>query len=478
LSESDAAESRAARPSVFLSYASEDRQAARLLRDALPGYGLEVWYDESELGGGDAWDQKIRRQIRDCDFFMPLVSAQTERRSEGYFRREWRLAVERTLDMADDHLYLLPIVIDDTDQASARVPEKFLSVQWLKVPGGQPTQALEAMCRRIARGTPTAAERSAKSRTGERTANAAATATAPVFPVEEPGQKVRFWVEVAGWFGRSAWLQFQRLPRWVRIVAYVWLCFILVSRCDSSSHRRPDVPVPARVTSNPVAPGSAVPEPATPDADTADDSPDDTEAAALKGAKLAKLKAIARQYQGAHDAHDVAKLGAAIAREFGADDDSAVPAAVSPLLAIAFTGPPDDRTAAKLADAAFAMTYGMVEIGHQGQVELAKEPLVAPDLDAAVARGKRSHATYVLFGTVRTGPVQTDAAQQRAAHAQQSRVLDVTIAKVADGSVFWSKSYPAAGADPAKIAADINDSLPPLAVTRDPAAPAAGAATP
>ncbi|HVS77740.1 MAG TPA: toll/interleukin-1 receptor domain-containing protein, partial [Steroidobacteraceae bacterium] len=81
------------RPTVFLSYASEDRRAAQLLRDALPGFGLEVWYDESDLVGGDAWDQKIRRQIRECDYFMPVISAHTEARHEGYFRREWRLAV-------------------------------------------------------------------------------------------------------------------------------------------------------------------------------------------------------------------------------------------------------------------------------------------------------------------------------------------------------------------------------------------------
>jgi hypothetical protein len=126
---------------VFLSYASEDRQVARRIGDALPAYGIEVWYDESELGGGDVWDQKIRKQIRDCDYFMALVSAQTEARHEGYFRREWRLAVERTLDMADDHVFLLPIVIDDTVEAAARVPEKFLTVQWLRVPGGEPRAA-------------------------------------------------------------------------------------------------------------------------------------------------------------------------------------------------------------------------------------------------------------------------------------------------------------------------------------------------
>jgi hypothetical protein len=33
---------------------------------------------------------------------------------------------------------------------------------------------------------------------------------------------------------------------------------------------------------------------------------------------------------------------------------------------------------------------------------------------------------------------------------------------VADGSVVWSKSYPAAGADPAKIAAEVDAKIPPL----------------
>jgi hypothetical protein len=141
-------------PSIFLSYASDDRQAARTIGDALAKLGMDVWLDQSELGGGDAWDQKIRKQIRECDYFMPIVSARTEARHEGYFRREWRLAVERTLDMADDHLFLLPVVIDATDQAHARVPEKFLSVQWLRVPDGQPTPGLETLCRRILSGEP------------------------------------------------------------------------------------------------------------------------------------------------------------------------------------------------------------------------------------------------------------------------------------------------------------------------------------
>src|SRR6185369_9085577 len=96
-------------PSIFISYASEDRTAARTLRDALATAGLDVWYDENELTGGDSWDQKIRRQIRDCEYFMPVISATTNARKEGYFRREWRLATDRSLDMADDVLFLIPV---------------------------------------------------------------------------------------------------------------------------------------------------------------------------------------------------------------------------------------------------------------------------------------------------------------------------------------------------------------------------------
>src|SRR6187549_755191 len=144
-------------PTVFISYASADRVAARALRDCLAAAGLEVWFDEEELGGGEAWDAKIRNQIRTCTYFMPVISATTETRREGYFRREWRLAVERTLDIADDVMFLLPIVIDDTRDGGARVPEKFFSVQWLRVPGGQPTPDLRALAAKLAAGEHAAA---------------------------------------------------------------------------------------------------------------------------------------------------------------------------------------------------------------------------------------------------------------------------------------------------------------------------------
>jgi TolB-like protein/Tfp pilus assembly protein PilF len=125
------------RNAVFLSYATQDADAAQRLCEALRSAGIEVWLDRSELRGGDAWDQKIRREIRDCALFIPIISANTQARLEGYFRREWKLAVARTHDMADDMAFLIPVVIDSIHDEDAHVPDKFRELQWTSLPRGE-----------------------------------------------------------------------------------------------------------------------------------------------------------------------------------------------------------------------------------------------------------------------------------------------------------------------------------------------------
>ena len=145
---------------VFLSYASQDAEAAKRIANALRAAGIEVWFDQSELRGGDAWDQKIRQQVKGCHLFVPIISAITQAREEGYFRREWKLAVDRTNDMAEDRAFLLPIVIDGTSDSDARVPEKFREVQWTRLPVGANTDAFVDRVRRLLSpdaATPTAA---------------------------------------------------------------------------------------------------------------------------------------------------------------------------------------------------------------------------------------------------------------------------------------------------------------------------------
>ncbi len=134
---------------IFLSYAREDAEAARRIAEALRGFGLEVWFDMNELRGGDAWDSKIRGQIKSCALFMPLVSQRTEERTEGYFRREWKLAVDRTHDMAGGRTFIVPVVIDDTSEAESAVPEEFMRYQWTRLPGGEPTPEFVTQVKRL-----------------------------------------------------------------------------------------------------------------------------------------------------------------------------------------------------------------------------------------------------------------------------------------------------------------------------------------
>lgn len=126
---------------VFLSYASQDAEAAQRICEALRAGGIEVWFDQSELRGGDVWDQRIRQQVRDCALFVPVISANTASRLEGYFRLEWDLADQRTHMVARNKAFIVPVCIDRTPDSGADVPESFLRVQWTRLPDGQTSTA-------------------------------------------------------------------------------------------------------------------------------------------------------------------------------------------------------------------------------------------------------------------------------------------------------------------------------------------------
>ena len=56
-----------------------------------------------------------RREIRDCALFIPIISANTASRHEGYFRLEWDLADQRTHMMARNRVFIVPVSPDAMD---------------------------------------------------------------------------------------------------------------------------------------------------------------------------------------------------------------------------------------------------------------------------------------------------------------------------------------------------------------------------
>ena len=124
---------------VFISYAREDLPAVQRLKSALDAAGLTTWFDLDRLEGGDDYDRKIRTNIARCSYFVPIISASTQRRHEAYFRREWSYAVDRTRNMAEGAVFILPVCVDDTPEADALVPDRFRALHFARLPDGEPT---------------------------------------------------------------------------------------------------------------------------------------------------------------------------------------------------------------------------------------------------------------------------------------------------------------------------------------------------
>ncbi|HQR11498.1 MAG TPA: toll/interleukin-1 receptor domain-containing protein [Casimicrobiaceae bacterium] len=122
---------------VFISYAREDLAAVQRIKAGFDAAGIKTWFDLDRLEGGDDYDRKIQRNIARCSYFIPVVSATTQRRLEGFFRREWSYAIDRTRNIADSALFILPVCIDDTNSGDAQVPDKFRSVHFTRLPGGE-----------------------------------------------------------------------------------------------------------------------------------------------------------------------------------------------------------------------------------------------------------------------------------------------------------------------------------------------------
>lgn len=122
---------------VFISYAREDLPAVQKLKAHLDAAGITTWFDVERLESGDDFDRKIRKNIARCAFFIPVVSAMTERRLEAYFRREWNYALDRSRNMADDALFILPVCVDPGVGRPVHVPDKFRALQITLMENGE-----------------------------------------------------------------------------------------------------------------------------------------------------------------------------------------------------------------------------------------------------------------------------------------------------------------------------------------------------
>jgi hypothetical protein len=126
---------------IFVSYSQSDIGAAKELCSGLEAIGAGViWIDKTKLTPGDEWDRQINAALKRCDLFLPLLSANTEARTDGYFHQEWRAAEERGR-LILGRKFIIPIVVDPAYTGNANdyklIPEGFSAFQFGHAPGGR-----------------------------------------------------------------------------------------------------------------------------------------------------------------------------------------------------------------------------------------------------------------------------------------------------------------------------------------------------
>jgi hypothetical protein len=145
--------SRISSGAIFISYASDDLEAASRLAEGLRAAGLDVWLDKSALQMGDDWARSIRRGIERCSLFLPVISRHTssEENRRRYFWREWNDADDFARGMAPGEAFIVPIVIDDTRIDRASLPASFQRAQGKNLPDGKVTPDVAQLLVRLVR---------------------------------------------------------------------------------------------------------------------------------------------------------------------------------------------------------------------------------------------------------------------------------------------------------------------------------------
>lgn len=96
-------------PSVFISYAHDDKVLARTLANGLAEKGLKVWIDHNELLAGDSIIEQISAAVASIDFFCALVSEAS--RESRWCRQELSLAM--TSDLGSGGATVIPVRVGE-----------------------------------------------------------------------------------------------------------------------------------------------------------------------------------------------------------------------------------------------------------------------------------------------------------------------------------------------------------------------------
>jgi hypothetical protein len=106
------------KPTVFLSYAREDRARVEQVYDSLRAEGFEPWMDSRDIMAGQEWSSVIGQTIRSADYMLIFISRHSTSK-RGYVQRELRAALSLISELPEGAIFLIPVRLDDSQPPEA-----------------------------------------------------------------------------------------------------------------------------------------------------------------------------------------------------------------------------------------------------------------------------------------------------------------------------------------------------------------------
>ncbi|WP_020586084.1 toll/interleukin-1 receptor domain-containing protein [Desulfobacter curvatus] len=107
---------------IFISYAHEDKLSADELYSDLKHLGLSPWLDKKSLLGGQNWKAEIKKAIKDCSFFLVLLSSKSITK-RGYVQKEIKEALDILDEIPESEIFIIPVRLDNCEPCHEKLKE-------------------------------------------------------------------------------------------------------------------------------------------------------------------------------------------------------------------------------------------------------------------------------------------------------------------------------------------------------------------
>jgi len=137
--------------SIFLLYAREDLESARMLASELKKHGFNPWLDIDEITPGQVWQKAVFRALEESAVALVLVSEHLMKKG-GFVQKELDIALETLQEREKDISPVVPVRLDESP-----VPERLAHVHWVNLFEENGLERLFAGLNRMMRDTQQAA---------------------------------------------------------------------------------------------------------------------------------------------------------------------------------------------------------------------------------------------------------------------------------------------------------------------------------